>query len=57
MELVSKWNWSIKHRREVSSTVSANTTSGFSIVSYTGNGVAGATVGHGLGVAPSAILC
>ena len=27
---------------------SANTTSGFSIVSYTGNGTSGATVGHGL---------
>jgi hypothetical protein len=33
-------------------TVSANTTSGFSIVSYTGTGSA-ATVGHGLGVTPS----
>ena len=28
---------------------SASTTSGFSIVNYTGNGTAGATVGHGLG--------
>jgi hypothetical protein len=28
--------------------VSANTDAGFSIVSYTGNGTAGATVGHGL---------
>ena len=36
----------------ITSTVSANTTSGFSIVTYTGNGIAGATVGHGLGVAP-----
>jgi hypothetical protein len=36
----------------ISSTVSANTTSGFSIVSYTGNGTSSATVGHGLGVAP-----
>ena len=32
----------------ITSTVSANTTSGFSIVSYSGNGTAGATVGHGL---------
>ena len=31
----------------ITSTVSANTTSGFSIVSYTGNGTAGATIGHG----------
>jgi hypothetical protein len=40
----------------ISSTVSANTTSGFSIVSYTGNGTSGATVGHGLGVAPKMII-
>jgi len=39
----------------ISSTVSANTTSGFSIVSYTGTG-ANATVGHGLGVAPKMII-
>jgi hypothetical protein len=37
----------------ITSTVSANTTSGFSVVTYTGNGTNGATVGHGLGVAPS----
>ena len=36
----------------ITSTVSANTTAGFSIVTYTGNG-ANSTVGHGLGVAPS----
>jgi hypothetical protein len=29
---------------------------GFSIVTYTGNGSAGATVGHGLGVAPSMVI-
>ena len=39
----------------ISSTVSANTTSGFSIVSYTGTG-ANATVGHGLGVAPRMMI-
>lgn len=33
----------------ITSTVSANTTAGFSIVTYTGNGILGATVGHGLG--------
>ena len=33
----------------ITSTVSANTTSGFSIVSYSGNATSGATVGHGLG--------
>lgn len=39
----------------ISSTVSANTTSGCSIVTYTGTG-ANATVGHGLGVAPSMVM-
>ena len=39
----------------ITSTVSANTTSGFSVVTYTGTG-ANATVGHGLGVAPSMII-
>jgi hypothetical protein len=37
----------------ITSQVSANTEAGFSIVSYTGNGVGGASVGHGLGVQPS----
>ena len=41
---------------DITSTVSANTTSGFSIVSYTGNGSAGATVGHGLGVTPKMVI-
>ena len=36
----------------ITSTVSANPSAGFSIVSYAGNGAANATVGHGLGVAP-----
>ena len=40
----------------ISSTVSANTTSGFSIVSYTGNGTSGATVGHGIGSTVGMIL-
>jgi len=34
----------------------ANTTAGFSIVSYTGNNSAGATVAHGLGVAPTVLI-
>ena len=48
------WNWLASNTTasnsngSITSTVSANTTSGFSIVSYTGNGSAGATVGHGL---------
>jgi hypothetical protein len=39
----------------ITSTVSANTTSGFSIVSFTGTGST-ATVGHGLGVKPDLII-
>ena len=40
----------------ITSTVQANTTAGFSIVTYTGNSTAGATVGHGLGVVPNWII-
>jgi hypothetical protein len=36
----------------ITSTVQANTDAGFSIVTWTGNESASATVGHGLGVAP-----
>ena len=36
----------------ITSTVSANTTVGFSIVGYTGNAAASATIGHGLNEAP-----
>ncbi len=55
------WNWKANGAGvantdgSISSTVSANTTSGFSIVSYTGTG-ANATVGHGLGAVPKMIL-
>jgi hypothetical protein len=56
------WNWlgantTVSNTSgSISSTVSANTTSGFSIVSWTGNGVQGATVGHGLGVVPKMVI-
>jgi len=40
----------------ITSTVSVSTTAGFSIVTYTGNSTAGATIGHGLGVAPKMII-
>ena len=40
----------------ITSTVSANTTSGFSVVSWVGNATAGATIGHGLGVAPNVVI-
>ena len=52
----ASWNWLASNTTasntdgDITSTVSANTTSGFSIVSYTGTG-ANATVGHGLGQA------
>ena len=39
----------------ITSTVSANPTAGFSVVTYTGTG-ANATVGHGLGVAPAMVI-
>jgi hypothetical protein len=56
------WNWKANGSGvsntsgSITSTVSANTTSGFSIVSYTGNVTAGATVGHGLGSTPAMII-
>jgi len=40
----------------ITSQVSVNTTSGFSIVTYTGTGTGTPTIGHGLGVAPSMII-
>ena len=55
------WNWlgangtSANTDGSISSTVSANTTAGFSIVSYTGTG-SQATVGHGLGATPKWIV-
>jgi len=56
------WNWLANGagvsntQGSITSTVSANPTSGFSVVGYTGTG-ANATVGHGLGVAPAMIIC
>jgi len=40
----------------ISSTVSANTTSGFSIVKWTSTDTAGSTMGHGLGAIPKMII-
>ena len=37
----------------ITSTVQANTTAGFSIATWTGNGTGGATIGHGLGSVPN----
>jgi hypothetical protein len=56
------WNWKANGAGvtntdgSITSTVSANPDAGFSIVTYTGNATAGATVGHGLGVAPAMII-
>jgi hypothetical protein len=40
----------------ITSQVSANRDSGFSIVSFTGTGTGSDTVGHGLGVAPKIVI-
>jgi len=55
------WNWlgangtASNGNGSITSTVSVNTTAGFSIVSYTGTG-SNATVGHGLGAVPKMII-
>ena len=36
---------------------SVNTENGFGIYTYTGNGIAGATIAHGLGIKPAWIIC
>jgi len=57
------WNWLASNTSgssntdgSITSTVAVNQTSGFSIVSWAGNQTAGASCGHGLGVAPSVII-
>jgi len=56
------WNWKASssgvtnNEGTIESTVSANTTAGFSVATFTGNGTPGATVGHGLNVAPSLVI-
>jgi hypothetical protein len=57
------WTWNANNGTTVSntagsitSTVSANTTSGFSVVTWTGTSGTAATVGHGLGVTPAFVL-
>ena len=55
------WNWlgangtASNSDGSITSTVSANTTAGFSIVSYTGTQSA-ATIGHGLGAVPGMLI-
>ena len=62
----ASWNWlagtsftndaSSTGVGSIDSTGSVNETAGFSIVSYTGNGSAGATVKHGLSTAPQFLI-
>ena len=61
--LFASWNWKANGQGSANTDgtinttyTSANTTSGCSIVTYTGNGTSGATIGHGLGVAPAVVL-
>jgi hypothetical protein len=59
---IVSWNWKANGAGvsntdgSITSTVSASTTSGFSIVSYTGNGTGSATFGHGLGSVPQFVI-
>ena len=56
------WNWKAggtavtNTAGSITSQVSANPTAGFSVVTYSGTGVTGETVGHGLNVPPSMII-
>jgi len=56
------WNWKAggvgvtNTAGSITSTVSANTTAGFSIVTFTALSSGTGTIGHGLGVAPSMII-
>ncbi len=56
------WNWDAGTSTvsntdgTITSQVRANQSAGFSIFTFTGNGVEGATVGHGLGVAPDFVI-
>ena len=56
------WNWKAGGTAvsntdgSITSSVSANQDAGFSIVSWTGNGSNGATIGHGLGATPAIVI-
>ena len=58
----ASWNWkgngsgSANTDGTISSTVSANTTAGFSIVKWTATNANGATIGHGLGTTPAIVI-
>ena len=57
------WNWKAGTTTGIAgspsitpSSYSFNATSGFSIIKYVGNGTSGATIPHGLGVAPDMVI-
>ena len=57
------WNWKANGQGSSNTAgtinttyTSANTTAGFSLIRYNGNGSNNATIGHGLGVAPNFII-
>ena len=56
------WNWKAggsavsNTNGSITSSVSANPAAGFSIATWSGNGTAGATVGHGLSKAPDLVI-
>jgi len=58
----ASWNWkangagSSNTDGSITSTVSANTTSGFSIVKWTADGSTSGTIGHGLGSTPKIVI-
>ena len=61
-KLFASWNWKAGTTSGLSggtitpTAYSINTTSGFGIYKYTGNTTSGATIAHGLGVAPKVVI-
>ena len=62
-DAIASWNWKANGQGSSNTTgtinttyTSANTTSGFSIIKFTGNGTGSATIGHGLGTKPRMIM-
>jgi hypothetical protein len=58
----ASWNWlaggtgSSNGDGSITSTVSVSTKAGFSVVTYSGDSASSATIGHGLGIAPKAVI-
>jgi len=64
-DIFASWNWKAGNatlasnaftQGSIASTCSRNVDAGFSIVSWTGNATAGATIGHGLSKAPEIVI-